>query len=62
MSMEMLNAASLYRLQLTINNCARFVYKERQDNHITNYAVNVVGSNLRALMEMRNFVICLTLI
>ena len=50
-----LDSASLKKLQLTINNCARFVYNKRRYDHISTYAMNILGTNLRGFLNTRNW-------
>ena len=49
-----LDSASLKKLQLTINNCARFVYNKRKYDNISTYAMNILGTNLRGFLNTRN--------
>lgn len=49
-----LDSASLNKLQLTVNNCARFVYNKRKYDHISTYSKNILGSNLKAFLDTRN--------
>ena len=49
-----LDAISLQKLQITINNCARFVYNKRKFDHISFLSHTILGSDLKTFLNIRN--------
>ena len=52
-----LDSALLKKLQLTINNCARFVYNKRKYDYISTYSMNILGTNLRDFHKTHNLLL-----
>ena len=49
-----LDAASLRKLQLAVNNCTRFVYKKRKYDHISHLSHNILGFSIKNFLNFRN--------
>ena len=49
-----LDAESLRKLQLAVNNCARFVFKKRKFDHISHLTHNILGSSIVNFLHLRN--------
>ena len=49
-----LDSVSFKKLQVSINNCARFVYNKRKYDHISQYSRNILGCTLADYLNIRN--------
>ena len=48
------DSSSMNKLQLAINNCARFVYNKRKYDHISQHSLNILRSSLQSFLNTRN--------
>ena len=51
------DSCSMKKLQLAINNCARFVYNKRKFDHISHYSSNILGMSLESFLDTRNLLL-----
>ena len=51
-----LDCASMNKLQLAINNCARFVYNKIKYDHISQCSVNILLTTLASFLNIRNLI------
>ena len=48
------DSSCMKKLQLSTNNCARFVYNMRKYDHISQYSLNILGTSLESFLNTRN--------
>ena len=53
----LLDSTSLKKLQLAINNCARFIYNKRKYDHITKESLSILNMTLPAYLNLRNLLL-----
>lgn len=51
-----LDNASNSKLQIVINNCARYVFNKRKYDNISQYSIQILGCSLKSYLNVRNLI------
>ena len=52
-----LDAASSKKLQMVVNNCARYIFNKRKYDNISKYSIQILGCNLSSFFIVRNLIL-----